>query len=415
MQKPRPLKSQTSWIHDPTTHAIMYALLLIATPFILLNNYLIQAISMASGSSFSLFGMETKIVPMAALTVFIALLIVYRKHITKLRLLAVAIVIFLNTLAQQVTDYYFDHNFYDLQQNWHYIAYGLYAYMLYRDLSRRNLPLYRIMLITFFSALALSAFDEVFQKYMSSRVFDICDIGKDLYGTLMGMILVYFFGKHSPALLKDWKNIRHRRLKDYYRHPFTLLLLMFSLSFLFLNAGSILTETEFVPLVVLLTAGVFLLFFTVWHFSQFKIGKIILVVILVCATSLQLFFFMKYRDKNIVHTQYGLTIYKGICIPFFDIMIFQDGTLRLVDKKHYFNQRDRAFMLKKEADIILIASGTYGKGGKGFNDPRHEFLYNSRTKKASQLIIQSNSEACKTFNRLKKENKKVLFIIHNTC
>jgi hypothetical protein len=63
----------------------------------------------------------------------------------------------------------------------------------------------------------------------------------------------------------------------------------------------------------------------------------------------------------------------------------------------------------------LISSGVYGKGGKGFSDPRHQFMYNCWSKKATQVIIQKNSDAFDTFNRLKDENKNVLFIIHNTC
>jgi hypothetical protein len=31
------------------------------------------------------------------------------------------------------------------------------------------------------------------------------------------------------------------------------------------------------------------------------------------------------------------------------------------------------------------------------------------------VIIQRNMDACKTFNRLKMEGKKVLFVVHNTC
>jgi VanZ family protein len=415
MSKAYAIKAQASWILSPRVHVFMYALLLIATPFILLRNFLVQAIALLSDSSFSAFGVEIKIIPAAVLLASIALLIIYRRHITKLRLSAVAIVILLDTLAQQVTDYYFDHNFYDLQQNWHYFAYGLYAYMIYRDLHPRGLPLYKIMLITYFSALGLSTFDEIFQKYMSSRIFDVCDIGKDVWGVYAGMILIYFSSKHSQLLFKDWKQIRHEKMRNYYRHPFTLLILMFVLSILFLSTGSVLTEAEYTFLVVILTIVAFSLFFAVLHLSRFKAGKIIIVGILVGASLLQSFFFMKYREKNIVYTRYGLTIYKGFPIPFFDIMIFQNGIFRLVDKKHSFNQRDIRFFLKRKPDIILIGSGAYGQGGKGFGDPRHVFLYNLWAKRATQVIIQKNSEAGKTFNRLKKENKNVLFIIHNTC
>lgn len=402
-------------MHSPRIHVIMYGLLLIATPFILLRNYLIEAISLASGSSFTALGIEFKYVPTATFLIVILSLIVFRKRITRMMLVSAGIVLFLDVLGQQVTDYYFGHNFYDLQQNWHYAAYAIFAYMIYRDLSSRGLPIYKIMLITYISALSLSFFDETFQLFMSSRTFDVCDIGKDVWGAYMGMILVYIGGRNSRILFKNWKKIRHRKFRNYYRHPFTLLLLMSVLAFIFLNIGSILTESEYATLVFILTIIAFALFFAIWHLSQFRIWKIIFLGALIFAILAQGFFFIKYRDKNIVYTRYGLSIYKGIPIPFFDVMIYQNGTFRLVDKKHLFNKRDREFLLKRKPDIILIASGVYGQGGKGFPDPRHMFLYNHWTQKATQVIIQKNSEACQTFNRLKLENKKVLFVIHNTC
>ena len=393
----------------------MYGLLLIATPFILLRNYLVEAISLASNSSFTVFDLELKIVPTAVLLIAILSVIALRKRITRMMLVATGIVLLLNSMAQQVTDYYFDHNFYDLQQNWHYIAYAIFAYMIYRYLSTRDLPIHRIMLITYASAFGLSFFDEIFQLKMSSRVFDVCDIAKDVWGVYMGMILVFVGGRNSQSLFEDWRNVRHRKLRDYYRHPFTLLLLMLVLTFIFLNVGSILTESEYVPVVFILTACVFTLFLAIWHLSQFKVWKMVFTGALALAIVVQGFFFLKYRDSDIVSTQYGLLVYKGIPIPFFDVMIYQDGTFRLVDKKHLFNKRDQRFLLKRKPDIIVIASGVDGLGGKGFTDPRHSFLYNQWTQKATQVIIQKNAEACRTFNRLKRQNKNVLLVYHSTC
>ena len=415
MSRHHSTREQASWIHSPRIHVIMYGLLLIATPFILLRNYLVEAISLASHSSFTALGIEFKLVPTAAFLIAILLVIVLRKRITKTILGAIAAVLLLNLLGQQVTDYYFDHNFYDLQQNWHYIAYAIFAYMIYRDLSDRGLPLHRIMLITYVAAFSLSLFDELFQLQMSSRVFDVCDIGKDVWGVCMGMILTYVGGKKSQTLLKDWKNIRHQAFRDYLRHPFTLLLLMLALTFILLNIGSILTESGYVLLVFALTAVAFTLFFAIWHLSQFRVWKMLFIGVLILAIVVQGFFFVRYRDSNIVSTQYGLLIYKGIPIPFFDVMIYQDGTFRLVDKKHLFNKRDQAFLLKRRPDIIIIASGVDGLGGKGFTDPRHLFLYNQWTEKATQVIIQRNAEACQTFNRLKQQDKNVLMVYHNTC
>jgi VanZ family protein len=402
-------------IYDPGIQAIMYALLLVATPFILLRNYMIQAVSYLSGTSFTIFGLYIKIVPAVAVMSLVFMLLAIRRKLNRLTVLAFMLVLVFDMLAQQVTDYYLGHKFYDLQQNWHYLAYGIYSFMVYRALEYRKIPLYRIMLITYISALAFSTFDELFQMFMSSRIFDVCDIGKDVWGVKMGMIIVYFSGKHSQAFFKDWKRIRHTAIMQYFKHPFTLLLMLLTLSFIFLNVGSLLTEAAYAPMVALITGMLFTLFFAVWHISQFRAGKIVLVSVLSLGLISLSISALKHRNDNIVYNSYGLTVYKGIPIPFFDILIYSDGTFRLVDKKHFFNQRDRDLLLQQKSDIIVIGSGADGLGGKGFSDSRHLFLFNKWSGTGTQVIIQKNSEAIQTFNRLKSEKKKVIFVIHNTC
>ena len=415
MAQTYPLKSQTLWLYSTRVHVFMYALLLIATPFILLRNYLVQGIAYATDSSTTLLGTEIKIVPVAAVIVFLLLLVIYRSYITRLRLLSLGIGIVIIALAQQITDYYFGRNYYDLQQNWHYLAYGIYSFIIYRDLEPRGIPLYKIMLITYFSAMTLSLLDEITQVFISSRVFDICDVGKDVIGVHVGMIITYFGGKQSTQLFRNASHIRHRKFRNYHKHPFTLMFLLFVLNFIFLSIGSFLTEKEYVFTVVILTIVIFAAFLAILHLSQFKTIRNVMLAILAALIIVQGYFYFKYRDDNIIYTDYGLTVYKGIPLPFFDIMIHPNGMFRPVDKKHLFNQRDREFLLKQKVDIIVISSGTYGKGGKGFENSHHCFIYNKYTQKATQIIIQRNKEACETFNRLKRENKNVLFILHNTC
>ena len=403
-----------SWIYSSRLHLILYALLLVATPFIFLQAYLIEGISALTNSTVTIFSLPVKIIPVAALLVAILLAVTFRAYITKRLVIAALIVIFLDSLAQQVADYYYGHHFYDLQQNWHYIAYMIFAYMAYRDFVPRGLPVHKLILATYLVAVGLSAMDEFFQMHMSSRVFDIGDIAKDSWGVMSGIVLVYLGGVYSGQILKS-KILRHRKFKGYFKNPFTLLILIFIFSVAFLFFSSILTEFEYLMAAILFTLGSFAFIFILIHLSQFKIGKYAIITLFSLAIIIQSFFFIKYRDDNIVSTRYGLTIYKGIPLPFFDFMVFADGTFRPVDKKHYFNARDREFLLRKKPDIILIASGSYGLGGKGFVDKEHSFVYNPFTKKGTQIIILKNNEAGELFNKLRKENKNVLFIIHNTC
>lgn len=414
-RRPHAPPARWSRIHSTRLHVVLYSMLLVATPFILLQNFLVEAISHASRSTIALGGLTIPIVPVVGVVVAAGLLICFRALVTARLFIALAIVLLMNVLAQQVTDYYFGHSFHDLQQNWHYGAYAVFALMVYRDLTPRGYSLARIMLITYLVALSFSCFDEIFQMRLSNRVFDISDIAKDVWGTLMGIILVSLGGSQWRSLLADWRKCRHPSLRGYLEHPFSLLVLMMVLAFLLLCISSLLSDLVHWPLVILITLGSFLLFFVLFHISQHKWGGRAILAVIVLGLMTQSYFWFRYRTDYIVHNQYGLTVYKGIAIPFFDVLILPDGSFRLVDKKQYFNRRDQGFFLKHKPDIILIGSGAGGAGGRGFPKKTvSQFLYNVYTQRATQVIILSTPEACRVFNRLKREQKNVLFVLHNT-
>jgi len=187
-------------------------------------------------------------------------------------------------------------------------------------------------------------------------------------------------------------------------------------TFFFVFFSSLLTDFAFWKYIIILTFGASAIFLILLHISQYKRVKIFMTVVLILLISAQLGFFLKFRHQGIVYNCYALSVYKGIPLPFFDIMIYPNGMFRLVDKKHSFNQGDRRFMLRQKPDIIVIGSGIYKKGGKGFPKKAiSQFIYNRYTHKGTQVIILENKKACNLFNRLKKENKNVLFILHNTC
>jgi hypothetical protein len=404
------------WVHSTRLHVILYSMLLVATPFLMLRSFLQSAIGRISIYRFELGGLPIVLVPTVALALAIALIIAFRARITKRRILAVVVAFLMIALAQQIADFYVGHNFYDLQHNWHYFAYAILAYMVYRDLAPRGVSLANIMLVTYWAALLFSTFDEAFQKSMSNRVFDIGDIAKDSWGSLIGMTFLYLGGTRAGSLLDQWSPLRHRRLRSYLTHAPSLYVLMMVLTLLLVCNGSLLTDFEHLPTAVLLTVGGFVVFFVLFHVSQYKPGKYSLLTVLIVGVLVQAYFFVKYRSDQIVYNRYGLTVYKGIPIVFYDVMIFPDGGFRLVDKKHYFNSRDQTFFAKFKPDIILIASGAEGRGGRGFiKEGPHQFIYNPHTQRGTQVIILKTPEACQVFNRLKRERKNVLFILHNTC
>jgi hypothetical protein len=217
-------------------------------------------------------------------------------------------------------------------------------------------------------------------------------------------------------LREDWKRVRWPRLGDYLKHPPSVCILMTGFTLIFLAVSSVLTEVPYVGLVLAITIGAFILCFLLFHFSQARWGKAFIALLIVAAVAVQSYFFLKHRSEGIIHNRYGLTIYKGIPIPFFDVLLFPDGTFRIVDKKHHFNYRDRTFLLKQKTDIILVGSGRDGLAGGGFSESGvSQFTYNPFTHKGTQVIILRTPEACRVFNRLRNEGKDVLFVLHNTC
>jgi VanZ family protein len=403
-------------IDSPRLHLILYSLLLVATPFIMLHAYMQQAIGRLSLSRIPIGDSGIPAVPVAAVLVVAGLYLVFRPKISRRRLFALAVGLGMVALAQRITDYYFGHRFYEIQVNWHYFAYAIFAFMAYRDLRPRGISLARTMLVTFGLAVVYSTFDEGFQLAMSSRIFDVSDIAKDTWGATTGITLILIGGEHPELRSGSWKRIRHASLRGYFSHPPSIWVLQIVLGIFFLGYASLLTDARYAGLIAVLVAGSIVPFFLVLHSSRLLLWRRVFLATAVIGVVTLGIQFARHRTDQIVSHRYGLTVYKGIPIPFFDVMVFPGGGFRLVDKKHYFNKRDREFLNRFKSDIILVGSGYQGEGGRGYPHQKGSgFVYNSVTGRGTQVIILNSREACELFTRLKEQGKNVLFVLHTTC
>ena len=405
---------------------MLYSFLLVMTPFVLLQNFLVDLISHISGSRLPIGGLSLPIVPLVALLLVGIAFVRYRRQVTRSIVLSVIIIALMDALAQQMTDYYMGHRFFDLQQNWHYIAYGLFAFMAYRDFVPRGYSLAKIIWVTFVCALCFSAFDETFQMRMSSRVFDLSDTAKDILGVTMGLVLIAVGGR--PGEMRDgWRSAMQMQREKHaagvagaaraiFRNPTVSLALIAGICVIMLACASLLSDFAYVAQAIGLTALFSaLLFVAVVLFLQ-PWGKFVVPGVLVVMVGGLAVSHAIHRNDGITQHRYGFTVYRGVPIPYFDAMIFPDGNFRLVDKKHYFNPRDQQFLCDKGADIILIGTGERDLGGKGFpEDSTVQFVFNSVLNRASQVIILTSAEACRLHSRLRQEGKRVLFVLHNTC
>lgn len=404
-----------SKIHSPITHLVLYSLLLVFTPFIMLQNYLQQSVGDLSELSVHPFGVRVPVVFGLATLLFAVFLVwaIIRKKLTPIRVAALLFCFLMIAMGQKITDFYCENPFYDLQNNWHYIAYALFAFFFYRAFKSPFKRPAKFILLGYSTALGLSLFDEIFQRYLSSRVFDLSDVAKDGWGVLIGIIIILFVVDQGRSMGKF--SVVQNKLADYLHSPWSLLVFALVFNLIFLNVSSFLTESRFVSHVAGITFGLMILIFIVVHLTRFKAIRIAVIILLVAGIIALGVSHVHHRDENITYNRFGLIVYRGIPVPFFDIMIFPDGGFRPVDKKHYFNPGDRTTILKLRADIVLVGTGYEGRGGRGMGGSVAEFGYNPYLNRNSQVILLPTPRAIEVYNRLRGEGKRVLFIIHTTC
>ena len=393
-------------------HLIFYSLLLIATPFILLKNFMQLAIGKLSEYSFQVMSLDIPIVVIAGLTLLLVLFLKHRKEISKYRIVVLLIIALLVILGQSSTDFYFNHKFYELQHNWHYLAYGILVYFAYSWLKNKGLPPNRIILFTFLIAATLSTFDEAVQVPLSTRIFDICDIAKDLWGTVIGLTFIYFYVEKGNILKGDRK-IRQPKINEYLKSPFSLLVQIAIFTYILLFFGSLLSDRSYLTNAILISLGIYIIVFLIIHYSQFKKSRIFLLVIASVISIASVVSIIIHRDKKVIVSKNLPPQYYGIPIPYFDFMIHNNGFIRLVDKKSSFNKRDQRTIFKYSEDILIIGNGDNSKSIYGFHDDFNtQFTYNTLTKRGLQVIILETKEATLKYNELKKKGLNVLLIIH---
>ena len=394
----------------------LFTILVVLTPFIVVTRYLQGVFHLLSHAGFTVFGFRIPIVPLAAGIILAGLIVWQVRNLTRRKIAGLLVILGFIFISQQTMDAYLGMSFFDLQQNWHYFAYGAYTFFFFRAFHARRMPMNRMILWAFTSAIMMSLFDETFQFFMSQRVFDISDIAKDGLGVFCGLIIVLFVTETYGTVDFTLQSVPQRKLRDYFRAPRSALVMTGALTLSAILISPLLTDHENWDLSLLGIFGLFILIMLIVHLAQFRLARKSLVILgVVIVLSLSVSVALNFR-KNIVHNAYGITVYRGIPLPFFDIAIYPNGLFRLVDKKHHFRPRDKEYFLEQAPDILLIGSGSRGIGGKGFEQGTGtHFIFNRFTLRGTQVIILPTPEACRKYNQLKGDGKKVLFIIHNTC
>jgi len=405
---------------DPRTivmiQYILFTCLVVMTPFMVVTRFLQGTVHDVSHMSFYLFGLKIPFIAFAVILGFVAFLVWQRKNITLRRVTGGIVIVCMIALSQKVQDLYGGMSVYDLQRNWHYVAYSAYVFFFFRAFNLRNMPQHKAIVYSFSSALLLSLFDEAFQLLFSNRIFDLCDQAKDCWGCMMGLIIIFFITETYGTLKIKGQRIWKKRITDYFKDPLSAFVMVGLFALVFILTSPLLTDHSQIVNLVIITFVVYGFVFAIVHFTQYKFFRITFISVVVIGALLLTGSYAKNKGEYITHSSYGLTIYKGIPVPFFDLLIYPNGLPRLVDKKHFFNNTDKNFFLNHEPSILLVGSGWTGRGGKGFSKEVGTYLtFSKLTIKCTQIIILPTPLACKQYNRLRREGKNVIFVIHNTC
>lgn len=394
------------------TNLVLYSILLIVTPFLMLQNYLQDAIGKLSRLSFTIGEFNCPFILSVAVLLAIPGIFYLVKNYSHKRISGIAIVLILLIIAYNTSDYYFNHHFYDIQHNWHYIAYGLFSWLAWRHFSTKQLNTGKVILRIFLMALTMSLSDELIQVFISDRVFDLSDVAKDLWGCLTGLVFINFVVFEFKYI--NFKNFWPQSKKHFSNFPAWILSLEFIFAIIFLNVSSVLSDAVYVKQVIFLTLAFFAFFFLIFKLLSVKTGRRIvtgaatLVIILLTITLI-------FSESKVKSGSENLFYYKRIPIAYFDVMIYPNGMIRAVDKKTHFNSRDQQKINSIGPDILILATGSKNQGGKGYHDQKKvEIRYNPVQNKVYQIIKLPNKEAFKLYNRLIKENKKILMIVHNS-
>jgi len=377
----------------------------------MLQNYLQTAIGEASRAAINCGSLKVPYTVIITALILIIFFYLSRKILSKRRFLFLGLIFTFFAIGQMTADYYYGHHFYDLQHNWHYIAYGIFAFIAYRRFTIKPQPTYKILYRIFLMAILVSIFDEFIQIYISNRVFDLSDVAKDLWGNMTGSIFVFFYLEDG----KDFPNykLRQKTIKEYFTNPFSLLSLEIIFAYVFLFVSSQLTDEKYKFNLAFIVILVFLIIFILIFSGKNKVVRWIIRGALVFLAVL-IFGAAHFGTPKIKYISSGHINYNGIPLMYFDYMIFPDGGFRTVDKKESFNMRDKQKIEALNPEILLIGTGSKGKGGKGWTDNEvTQMIFNITTSKIYQIIKLPNKQACDTYNRLHKEGKKILFIIHN--
>jgi hypothetical protein len=227
---------------------------------------------------------------------------------------------------------------------------------------------------------------------------------------------VYFLFERYGTI--DLKSIPHGRqpLSTYFRNSAVALVLVTAFTLCFLVVSAMFSDPQFWYVVALGTTALFMVAVVILYLTRFKTGRrvcLAAVLVLVAAQSVSIGL---HWGKGIMFHNSWLTVYNGIAFPVVDVLIYPNGMARPADKHHITKHELATFFMPYEPSILVIGAES-ATGLDMYLDSRQgSYLVCDRARRRNvQVVVAPPHEAWNLFNKYKKENKKVMCVLHATC
>jgi hypothetical protein len=105
-------------------------------------------------------------------------------------------------------------------------------------------------------------------------------------------------------------------------------------------------------------------------------------------------------------SQFGITTYRRVPLPYTDLQVRADGSLRVVTKSHQVDRERLAWLLTPQApEFLVIATGwRSGVHPEGSLSPA-----------GTTVIALPTPAALTKYNALRKQGLRVAIHVHSTC
>ncbi len=402
-------------LSHPRFHLLAYVLIILITPLVLLQgNYRIM-IDKISLHSFNIGNLQIHTLLIVLILMAIIVLLYYRKNLSKNRIIGLLLCFVFLEIGHIIPDFYYGNTIYDLYSNSQILGYSLFAWFYYRLLKYHRKSDAFIIITGFLIALLVSAFGKFLQTTVLSRLLDVSEIGKNIWGIFIGYFFIYFVYEDAKNLRKS--QIIPPKFIQVYSNPSSALLHIGFFSLVFLIFASFLKWPVFINYAVGIPLLIYIVLIFITRALRIKFFRIIVISLFMIIIIVQGFFTIKYWDDNFVYYRENIAVYCGIPIIGFDFVVYPCGLFRPVEKKLEFAASDRDRLAKIGADIILIASGYQSRGAAGYVTPgtnKSDLRYNKYTGDLMHIMVYNTPLALEKYNELKAQGKDILLVVNNS-